>query len=402
MNKEALLEHFETLKAKGLNIDATRGRPCKEQLDLSLNMLDILNSKSDFIFDNIDARNYGKMDGLDCCKSLVGELAGEPKDNVIVYGNSSLNIMYDLISKSVVFGVLGNPNWTNQHVKWLCIVPGYDRHFAISERFGFEMINIPMNNDGPDMDMIEKYIKDPEVKGIWCVPKFSNPDGVTYSDEIVRRFANLKPAAKDFRVYWDNAYLVHDFNWDNPKKLLNIFDEARKVGTEDMFYEFISFSKISFAGNGIAALIASKNNIAEVKKYLTIQTIGYDKLNQVRHALYFKNKDGVIATMKKHAEILRPKFEFIDNYFIKELTGVATWVKPEGGYFICMKVKNCAKEVIARCAECGIKLTAAGCCTPYHNDKENTYIRIAPSTLRMCDLEVFADVVSTAVKIETL
>ena len=401
MNKEALLEHFNELKSKGLNIDATRGRPCKEQLDLSLDMFDALNSKSEFIYENLDIRNYGKMDGLDCCKELVGEIVGMPKENVIVYGNSSLNIMYDIISKSVNFGVLDNPKWSDKKVKWLCIVPGYDRHFAITERFGFEMINIPMNSDGPDMDLIEKYIQDPEVKGIWCVPKFSNPDGVTYSDEIVRRFAKLKPAAKDFRVYWDNAYCVHDFDFENPKKLLNIFDEAKKNGTENMFYEFVSFSKISFGGGGIAALVTSLDNIADIKKGLTIQTIGYDKLNQVRHVLYFKNKDGVISMMKKHAQIMKPKFDFINNYFEKEIKDIAQWVKPFGGYFICLKVNNCAKEVIARCADCGVKLTPAGCCTPYHIDKENTYIRIAPSTLRMCDLEVFADVVSTAIKIET-
>lgn len=402
MNKETLIKHFEELKNKGLNIDATRGRPCKEQLDLSLDMLNVLNSKSDFLYENVDIRNYGKMDGLDCCKALVGEIVEENKDNVIIFGNSSLNIMYDLIAKSVLFGVLDNPRWSDKHVKWLCVVPGYDRHFAITKRFGFEMINIPNNVDGPDMDLVEKYVQDPEVKGIWCVPKFANPDGVTYSDEVVRRFAKLKPAAKDFRVYWDNAYCVHDFNFDNPKHLLNVFAEARKYGNEDMFYEFVSFSKISFGGGGIAAVVASKNNIADIKKNLTIQTIGYDKLNQVRHVNYFKNKDGVIEMMKKHADIIRPKFEFIDKYFEKEIKDYASWNKPEGGYFICMKVKNCAKEVIARCAECGIKLTAAGCCVPYHDDKENTYIRIAPSTLRMCDLEVFADVVSTAIKIETL
>lgn len=401
MNKEALLEHFNELKSKGLNIDATRGRPCKEQLDLSLDMLDIVNSKSDFEYENVDVRNYGKPYGLECCKQLIGDIVGEEKKNVIIFGNSSLNIMFDLIAKSTLFGVCGNSKWTDKKVKWLCVVPGYDRHFAITERFGFEMISIPLNSDGPDMDLVEKYVQDPEVKGIWCVPKYANPTGTTYSNEVVERFAKLKPAAKDFRVYWDNAYCVHDFDPEHPKELLNIFEEARKYGNEDMFYEFISFSKISFNGGGLAAVVASDNNIKDIQDSLSIQTIGYDKLNQIRHVLYLKNKNGVKNMMKKHAEIIRPRFEFVDNYFSKEIKDIASWEKPEGGYFICLKVKNCAKEVIARCAECGVKLTPAGCCTPYHLDKENTYIRIAPSTLRMCSLEDFADVVSTAIKIET-
>jgi len=401
MNKELLLEHFNELKARGINIDATRGRPSKEQLDLSLEIFDVVSSKSEFLYDNLDIRNYGKVDGLECCKQLFAELVGVNKENVVVFGNSSLNIMYSLIENSVNFGVQGSPKWSEKKVKWLCVVPGYDRHFAITEHFGFELISVPMNDDGPNMDIVEEYIKDPEVKGIWCVPKYSNPDGVCYSDEVVTRFAKLKPAAKDFRVYWDNAYCVHDFIPENPRHVLNIFEEAEKYGTQDMFYEFASFSKISFNGGGLAAVIASKNNVDEIKKMSAVQIIGYDKINQLRHVLFFKNKNGIIEHMKKHASILRPKFDYLHEYFLREIKDYATWVKPEGGYFICLKVKNCAKEVIAKCAECGVKLTSAGCCVPYQNDKENTYIRIAPSTLRMCELEVFADVVSTVIKLET-
>ena len=401
MNREAILKHFEELKAKGIKIDATRGKPSQDQLDLSLAMLDVLNSKSCFFYDNLDARNYGGLDGLDCAKELIADVLDVKKENVIVCGNSALNIMYDMISKSVNFGVMDYGKWSNQHVKWLCIVPGYDRHFAITERFGFELLSVPMNEDGPDMDVVEELIKDPEVKGIWCVPKFSNPDGVCYSDEVVTRFAKLKPAAKDFRVYWDNAYVVHDFDLDNPVKLLNIFDVAKEYGSEDMFYEFMSFSKVSFAGDGIAAVVASKANVEDIKKSMFYQTIGYDKINQLRHVLYFKNKAGVIETMRKHSEIIRPKFDFIHNYFTKEISDICSWVKPNGGYFICLKVNKCAKEVIAKCAECGVQLTAAGCSSPYHNDIDNQFIRIAPSTLRMCDLETFADVVCTAVKIES-
>lgn len=401
MEKEQLLKHYEELKAKGIKIDATRGRPSQDQLDLSLEMLDVLNSKSCFFYDNLDARNYGGLDGLDCAKELIAEVLDVKKENVVVCGNSALNIMYDLISKSYNFGVLGDEKWCNKHVKWLCVVPGYDRHFAITERFGFEMINVPMKDDGPDMDVVEELVKDPEVKGIWCVPKFSNPDGVSYSDNVVRRFAKLKPASRDFRVYWDNAYYVHDFDFDNPVKLLNIFDEAIKYGNEDMFYEFISFSKVSFAGDGIAAVAASKANVEDIKKSFFYQTIGYDKINQLRHVLYFKNKDGVISQMRKHAEIIKPKFDYLHEYFLKEISDVAHWVKPLGGYFICLSVDHCAKEVIQRCSECGVKLTAAGCSSPYHNDIDNKFIRIAPSTLRMCDLEMFADVVSISIKIES-
>ncbi|MCQ2087847.1 MAG: aminotransferase [Bacilli bacterium] len=401
-NKEELLKHFEELKAKNIKIDATRGKPARDQLDLSLDMLDVLNSKSSFFYDNLDARNYGCLDGLGIAKEFVADILDVKPENVFVCGNSALNIMYDLISKSFSFGVCGSKRWCDQHVKWLCVVPGYDRHFAITERFGFELVNVPMLDGGPDMDLVEKLIKDPEVKGIWCVPKFSNPDGTCYSDEVVRRFARLKPASEDFRVYWDNAYIVHDFDFDNPVKLLNIFDEAKACGTEDMFYEFISFSKISFAGDGIAAVAASKNNIEDIKKSFFYQTIGYDKINQLRHVLYFKNKQGVIDQMRKHADIIRPKFEYLHNYFTKEISDVCSWVKPKGGYFICLKVNKCAKEVIAKCAECGVKLTAAGCSSPYHNDIDNEFIRIAPSTMNMCDLETFADVVCTAIKILSL
>lgn len=383
--KDELEKEYKEAASKGLKLDMSRGKPAAKQLDLSRDMLDVVNSSSDLkCEDGVDVRNYGILDGISEAKKIMADILGVSSDNVIVFGNASLNIMYDMVSRAMLFGILGSTPWSKlDKVKFLCPVPGYDRHFAITELFGVEMINIPMKADGPDMDLVEKYVNNDEsVKGIWCVPKYSNPQGITYSDEVVKRFAALKPAAKDFRIFWDNAYAIHDLYEDDKDELLEIFAECKKNGNEDMVYEFCSTSKVTFAGGGISALAASKSNIDDVKRTMTIQTIGHDKVNQLRHARYFKDINGVYDHMKKHAAILRPKFEAVINEFEKELSGlgIASWVKPKGGYFISFEtMEECAKAVVAKCKEAGVTLTGAGATYPYKKDPNDSNIRIAPS-----------------------
>ena len=383
--KDELEKEYKEAASKGLKLDMSRGKPAAKQLDLSRDMLDVVNSSSDLkCEDGVDVRNYGILDGISEAKKIMADILGVSSDNVIVFGNASLNIMYDMVSRAMLFGILGSTPWSKlDKVKFLCPVPGYDRHFAITELFGVEMINIPMKADGPDMDLVEKYVNNDEsVKGIWCVPKYSNPQGITYSDEVVKRFAALKPAAKDFRIFWDNAYAIHDLYEDDKDELLEIFAECRKNGNEDMVYEFCSTSKVTFAGGGISALAASKANLDDVKRTMTIQTIGHDKVNQLRHARYFKDVNGVYDHMKKHAAILRPKFEAVINEFEKELSGlgIASWVKPKGGYFISFEtMEGCAKAVVAKCKEAGVTLTGAGATYPYKKDPNDSNIRIAPS-----------------------
>lgn len=383
--KDELEKEYKEAASKGLKLDMSRGKPAAKQLDLSRDMLDVVNSSSDLkCEDGVDVRNYGILDGISEAKKIMADILGVSSDNVIVFGNASLNIMYDMVSRAMLFGILGSTPWSKlDKVKFLCPVPGYDRHFAITELFGVEMINIPMKADGPDMDLVEKYVNNDEsVKGIWCVPKYSNPQGITYSDEVVKRFAALKPAAKDFRIFWDNAYAIHDLYEDDKDELLEIFAECKKNGNEDMVYEFCSTSKVTFAGGGISALAASKSNIDDIKRTMTIQTIGHDKVNQLRHARYFKDINGVYDHMKKHAAILRPKFEAVINEFEKELSGlgIASWVKPKGGYFISFEtMEGCAKAVVAKCKEAGVTLTGAGATYPYKKDPNDSNIRIAPS-----------------------
>ena len=312
VEKATLEKQFEEIKALNLKLDMSRGKPSAEQLDISMDMLDVLDSKSLLKSENgMDLRNYGIMDGIPEAKRLMAEMMGCDEKNVIVYGNASLNIMYDQISRAMVLGICGNTPWGKlDKVKFLCPVPGYDRHFAITALFGIEMINIPLYEDGPDMDMVEEYVNnDPAVKGIWCVPKYANPSATSYSDETVRRFANLKPAAPDFRIFWDNAYCVHHLYADNQHEILDILSECEKAGNPDMVFEFASTSKVTFPGAGVAALATSEKNLADIKKQMTIQTIGHDKINQIRHVRYFKNLDGLKAHMMKHPEIMRPKFE---------------------------------------------------------------------------------------------
>ncbi len=403
--KESLNKEYAEAKAKGLALDMSRGKPAAKQLDISLGLLDTINSSSDLKSeDGTDCRNYGVLDGIPEAKKLMADMMGTTPDHVIVYGNASLNIMYDQISRAYTHGILGNTPWCKlDKVKFLCPVPGYDRHFAITERFGIEMINIPMSESGPDMGMVEEYVsKDASVKGIWCVPKYSNPQGYTYSEETVKRMAALKPAAEDFRIFWDNAYVIHDLYDDKKDEIADIISECEKAGNPDMVFEFASTSKVSFPGSGIAALATSANNIADIKKQLTIQTIGHDKLNQLRHVRFFKDINGLKEHMRKHAEFIRPKFEAVEEVFEKELSGlgIGSWTEPNGGYFISFEAMDgCAKAIAAKCKEAGVKLTGAGATFPYGKDPKDSNIRIAPSFPTPEELKQAADLFVLCVKL---
>ena len=403
--KESLNKEYAEAKAKGLALDMSRGKPSAKQLDVSLGLLDTINSSSDLkALDGTDCRNYGVLDGIPEAKKLMADMMGTTPDHVIVYGNASLNIMYDQISRAYTHGILGNTPWCKlDKVKFLCPVPGYDRHFAITERFGIEMINIPMSESGPDMGMVEEYVsKDASVKGIWCVPKYSNPQGYTYSDETVKRMAALKPAAEDFRIFWDNAYVIHDLYDDNKDEIADIISECEKAGNPDMVFEFASTSKVSFPGSGIAALATSANNIADIKKQLTIQTIGHDKLNQLRHVRFFKDINGLKEHMRKHAEFIRPKFEAVESVLEEELSGlgIGSWTEPKGGYFISFDAMDgCAKAIVAKCKEAGVKLTGAGATFPYGKDPKDSNIRIAPSFPTPEEMKQAADLFVLCVKL---
>ena len=383
--KEQLSVAYEDAKGKGLKLDMSRGKPGISQLTLSMPMLDVINSQSDMktVLGN-DTRNYGDLDGIGECRRLLANMMGVSKDNVVVCGNSSLNIMYDTVSRSMTKGVNGSTPWCKlDKVKFLCPVPGYDRHFKITEYFGIEMINIPLHEDGPDMDMVEQYVNnDPAVKGIWCVPKYSNPTGISYSDEVIKRFAALKPVAEDFRLYWDNAYCIHHLYDDKQDEILNILEECEKAGNPDMVYIFSSTSKVSFPGSGVSAIASSLKNIDFIESQMTVQTIGHDKINQLRHARYFKIIDGMYEHMRKHADLMRPKFEAVLDVLEKELggLGIGSWTKPYGGYFISFDaMEGCAKAIVAKCKEAGVVLTGAGATFPYGKDPQDSNIRIAPS-----------------------
>ncbi len=383
--KEQLDAAYEEEKAKGLKLDMSRGKPGFSQLALSMPMLDVINSESDMrtMLGN-DTRNYGDLDGIGECRRIMANMMSVEKDNVVICGNSSLNIMYDTVASSMTHGVNGSMPWCKlDKVKFLCPVPGYDRHFRITEFFGIEMISIPLNENGPDMDMVEQYVNnDPAVKGIWCVPKYSNPTGISYSDEVVKRFANLKPAAEDFRIYWDNAYCIHHLYEDKQDEILNILEECTKAGNPNMVYIFASTSKVTFPGSGVAAIASSFENVDYIQKQMTVQTIGHDKINQLRHARYFKDINGMKEHMKKHADLMRPKFEAVLSVLETELggLGVGTWTKPYGGYFISFDaMEGCAKAIVAKCKEAGVVLTGAGATYPYGKDPKDSNIRIAPS-----------------------
>ena len=415
LSKEELLElksgleaQFEEVKAKGLKLDMSRGKPSADQLNLSMGMMDTLTSGVDLTCeDGVDCRNYGGLDGIDEAKQLLADMMEVPKDNVIIFGNSSLNVMYDTVARAMTHGIMGSTPWCKlDKVKFLCPVPGYDRHFAITEHFGIEMINVPMTSTGPDMDMVEKLVsEDPAIKGIWCVPKYSNPQGYTYSEETVKRFARLKPAAPDFRIYWDNAYSIHHLYDDNQDFLVEILEACAKAGNPDLVYKFTSTSKVSFPGSGIAAVAASKANLEDFRSYMQIQTIGHDKLNQLRHVKFFKNIDGLHEHMRKHAAILRPKFEMVLNTLDRELggLGIGEWTKPHGGYFISFdSMEGCAKAIVAKAKEAGVVLTGAGATYPYGKDPKDSNIRIAPSFPTPEDLGKAAEVFVLCVKLTSV
>lgn len=398
--KAELEKRYNDFKAKGLKLDMSRGKPGSDQLNLSNGLNDV----TDYTENGTDLRNYGMLDGTPACKKLFADLMQVKPENVIVGPNASLTLMFDYISQCYTHGAGDTPWCKLDSVKFLCPVPGYDRHFTILEHFGIEMINIDMKADGPDMDAIEQAVKDPSVKGMFCVPKYSNPQGITYSDEVVRRIAALKPAAKDFRIIWDNAYMVHDFVEDGDK-LLNIFDVLPEYGNEDMVIEVCSTSKITFPGAGVSALAASDNNIKAIKKRLNAQTISYDKMNQHRHVEFFKNVDGILAHMKKHAAILKPKFDMVIKHLNDELAGlgIASWTEPKGGYFISLDVMDgCAKRVGELCKEAGVVLTTIGATYPYGKDPNNRNIRIAPSYPPIEELDIAAELMCICVRLASV
>lgn len=406
--KSELEARFEEVKAKGLKLDMSRGKPSTAQLDLSMEMMDVLNSSSNLkCEEGIDCRNYGVLDGIREAKQLLADMMEVSTENVIIYGNSSLNVMFDTVARSMTHGVMGSTPWSKlDKVKFLCPVPGYDRHFAITEYFGIEMINVPMTPTGPDMDMVERLVSEDEsIKGIWCVPKYSNPQGITYSDDTVRRFAQLQPAAKDFRIYWDNAYGIHHLYEDKQDYLPEILLECKKAGNPDMVYKFCSTSKVSFPGSGIAAIAASKDNLVNIKKQMTIQTIGHDKLNQLRHVRFYKDIHGMVEHMKKHADILRPKFETVLDVLDRELgdLGIGSWIRPRGGYFISFdSLPGCAKAIVAKAKEAGVIMTNAGATFPYGKDPEDSNIRIAPSFPTPEELAMAAEIFVLSVKLVSI
>ncbi len=405
---EKLRKAYKEYQYRALDLDMSRGKPSPEQLDLSMGMMDVLDSHADLrCADGADCRNYGVMDGIPEAKDLLADIMEVSPQNIIIFGNSSLNVMFDFVSRSYTHGVMDSTPWCKlPEVKFLCVVPGYDRHFKITEYFGIKMINIPMLPTGPDMDMVEELVsKDDSIKGIWCVPKYSNPTGNSYDDETVRRFARLRPAATDFRIYWDNAYTVHHLYDHDQDHLIEILAECKRAGNPDLVYKFASTSKISFPGSGIAMCAASLNNLEDIKKQVETQTIGPDKVNQLRHVRFFKDIHGVMEHMRKHAELMRPKFEVVEEIFERELGGldIGSWTKPRGGYFISFdSLPGCAKEIVDMAKKAGVKLTPAGAAFPYGKDPEDKNIRIAPSYPSYDEMKTAAELFTLCVKLVSL
>ncbi len=406
--RKQLSASYKDYQTKDLRLDMSRGKPSIEQLDLSMGMMDVLSSEDDLTCeDGTDCRNYGVLNGIREAKELIGDMMEVAPDNIIIYGNSSLNVMFDTVSRSMTHGVMGNTPWCKlDKVKFLCPVPGYDRHFAITEYFGIEMINVPLLGNGPDMDMVEKLVaEDDSIKGIWCVPKYSNPTGNSYSDETVRRMARLKPAAPDFRIYWDNAYGVHHLYDHDQDHLIEILAECKRAGNPDMVYKFSSTSKISFPGSGIAAIATSRNNLEDIETQLTIQTTGHDKVNPLRHVRFFGDIHGMVEHMRLHADVMRPKFEAVCRILGQELTGlgIGRWTEPKGGYFISFdSLDGCAKAIVARCKQAGLVMTGAGATYPYGKDPHDSNIRIAPSYPPLADLELAMELFALCVKIVSI
>lgn len=400
---------YENKKSAGLKLDMSRGKPNVDQLVCSRDMLDVIGSKASTVSENgIECANYMGLDGIPEAKRLMAEILEAEPQEVFVGGNSSLNLMHDLMSFCYLFPLPGNEKpWSKQgQIKFLCPVPGYDRHFSVTEHFGIEMLPVPMTSTGPDMDTVEKLVtSDASIKGMWCVPKYSNPQGIVYSDDTVRRISKMKPAASDFRIFWDNAYAVHDFYPERPEKLLPLLAELKKHGNENNAFMFASTSKISFPGGGIAAVAASKENLEFVNKHMAIQTIGYDKINQLRHARFLKDINGVRNHMKLHMEIMRPKFELVLETLGRELDGlgIAAWEKPLGGYFVSLDaLDGCAKRIVSLCKDAGLVMTPAGATHPYGNDPDDKTIRIAPSFPNLDELGKACDLFCLCVKIAAI
>ena len=400
-----LKESYKKYQDMELSLDMSRGKPCREQLDLSMGMMDALNSEADLSCeDGTDCRNYGVLSGIQEAKVLIGDMMENNPENIIIYGNSSLNVMYDTVSRAMTHGIMGNTPWCKlDRVKFLCPAPGYDRHFSITQYFGIEMITVPMTPEGPDMDMVEKLVsEDDSIKGIWCVPKYSNPQGYSYSDETVRRFARLKPAAKDFRIFWDNAYGIHHLYDDHQDYLIEILAECKRAGNPDLVYKFASTSKVTFPGSGIAALATSLNNLEDIQNQLKHQTIGHDKVNQLRHVRFFGDIHGMVEHMRKQADIIRPKFEAVEEIFEKNLAGlgVGEWTNPKGGYFISFdSLPGCAKAIVDRANKAGVKMTPAGATYPYGKDPLDSNIRVAPTYPSVEDLKTAANLFTVCVRL---
>ncbi len=406
---EALAAEFEEARAAGLDLNMARGKPSPEQLDLVMPMLDVLGSDSSFLAeDGTDVRNYGGLAGLPEARRLMGSLVGAAPEQTIVGGNSSLTLMHDTVARGMTHGFAGQEPWARQDgVAFICPAPGYDRHFSICARFGIRMLPVPMHEDGPDMDAVEELVANPQVKGMWCVPLYSNPQGFVYSAATVRRIAALRPAAPDFRVFWDNAYCVHHLADDAAEQaqIPNILDECAKAGNPDLAFEFCSTSKVTFPGAGISAFISSEANVAEALAAMSAQSISADKVNQLRHVRFLKDADGVAALMRAHAAKLRPRFELVERALSDKLgaAGVGSWTRPKGGYFISFQAPaGCAREIVARCAEAGVKLTAAGATWPYGDDPDDSNIRIAPSYPALDELERAAEVFTLCVRLVSI
>ena len=398
--RKELKAQYREMQGKDLKLDMSRGKPCVEQLDLSMGLMDVLSSNDDLTCeDGTDCRNYGVLTGIDEAKELLADMMEVNPSTVILYGNSSLNVMYDTVSRATPWCKLDK-------VKFLCPVPGYDRHFAITEYFGIEMINVPMTPQGPDMDMVEELVaSDDSIKGIWCVPKYSNPQGYSYSDETVRRFARLEPAAPDFRIFWDNAYGVHHLYDHDQDHLIELLAECKRAGNPDLVYKFASTSKISFPGSGVAALATSHNNLEDIKAQLKNQTIGHDKVNQLRHVRFFGDIHGMVEHMRKHADIIRPKFEAVEEILERELggLGIGEWTQPKGGYFISFdSLEGCAKDIVARCKKAGVVMTPAGATYPYGKDPQDSNIRIAPTYPPLGDLITASELFALCVKLSSV
>jgi DNA-binding transcriptional MocR family regulator len=397
--KEKLHERYNMFKMQNLNLDMSRGKPCKDQLDLSNDLIKMSIDDSE-----LDLRNYGGLDGLPKLKELFAEILELSKDEIIIGGNSSLNLMHDNFVRALVLGVYNGESWNkSEKIKFLCPSPGYDRHFSICELFGVEMITIKMNDDGPDMDEIKNLVEnDDSIKGMWCVPKYSNPTGISYSNEVIRKIAALKPKANNFRIFWDNAYCLHHLDFENKNSILNILEECKKQNNEDIVYIFVSTSKITLAGSGVSIFAASKNNIDYIKKQLSMQTIGPDKINQYKHLKFLKNTENIENHMKNQAKIIKPKFDKVISIFEEEFKGleIADWTNPKGGYFISFNaLEGCAKKIVSLAKEAGVKMTGAGATFPYKKDPKDNNIRIAPTVPALEELETAMRLFCTCVKI---